>query len=90
MNLPQLAVRRPVTIFMVYLAVALFGLLAVTRTPIDLYPDMEFPNLAVITLYPGAGSEDVENGVTEALEDAVATVSGIDRSLRSPRATCRL
>ncbi|MFH1689855.1 MAG: efflux RND transporter permease subunit [Candidatus Eisenbacteria bacterium] len=79
MNLPQLAVRRPVTVFMVYLAVALFGLLAVTRMPIDLYPDMEFPNLAVITLYPGAGSEDVENGVTEALEDAVATVSGIDK-----------
>jgi len=79
MNLPQLAVRRPVTVFMVYLAVALFGLLAVTRTPIDLYPDMEFPNLAVITLYPGAGSEDVENGVTKALEDAVATVSGIDK-----------
>ncbi len=78
MNLPQLAVRRPVTVFMVFLAVALFGLLAVMRTPIDLYPDMEFPNLAVITLYPGAGSEDVENGVTEPIEDAVATVSGID------------
>jgi len=79
MNLPELAVRRPVTIFMAYLAIALFGLLAITRTPIDLYPDMEFPNVAVITLYPGAGSEDVENGVTKPLEDAVATVSGIDK-----------
>ncbi len=79
MNLPELAVRRPVTIFMVYLAIALFGLLAITRTPIDLYPDMEFPNLAVITLYPGAGSEDIENDVTKPLEDAVATVSGIDK-----------
>ena len=79
MNLPQLAVRRPVTIFMVYLAIALFGILAITRTPIDLYPDMEFPNVAVITLYPGAGSEDIENDVTKPLEDAVATVSGIDK-----------
>ena len=79
MNLPELAVRRPVTIFMVYLAIALFGLLAITRTPIDLYPDMEFPNVAVITLYPGAGSEDIENDVTKPLEDAVATVSGIDK-----------
>ena len=78
MNLPQLAVRRPVTMFMVYLAIALFGLLAVTRTPIDLYPEMEFPNVAVITLYPGAGSEDVENSVTKPVEDAVATVSGMD------------
>jgi len=79
MNLPQLAVRRPVTIFMVYLAIALFGILAITRTPIDLYPDMEFPNVAVITAYPGAGSEDIENDVTKPLEDAVATVSGIDQ-----------
>jgi HAE1 family hydrophobic/amphiphilic exporter-1 len=79
MNLPQLAVRRPVTIFMLYLAIALFGLLAITRTPIDLYPDMEFPNVAVITQYPGAGSEDIENDVTKPLEDAVATVSGIDQ-----------
>ncbi len=79
MNLPQLAVRRPVTVFMIYLAIALFGILAVTRTPIDLYPEMEFPTVAVITLYPGAGSEDVENGVTKPLEDAVATVSGIDK-----------
>ena len=78
MNLPQLAVRRPVTVFMIYLAIALFGLLAITRTPLDLYPEMEFPTVAVITLYPGAGSEDVENGVTKPLEDAVATVSGID------------
>ena len=78
MNLPQLAVRRPVTVFMVYLAIALFGILAITRTPLDLYPEMEFPTVAVITLYPGAGSEDVENGVSKPLEDAVATVSGID------------
>ncbi|MCD4690766.1 efflux RND transporter permease subunit [bacterium] len=78
MNLPQLAVRRPVTVFMIYLAVALFGILAITRTPLDLYPDMEFPTVAVITFYPGAGSEDVENGVTKPIEDAVATVSGID------------
>ncbi len=79
MNLPELAVRRPVTIFMAYLAIALFGFLAITRTPIDLYPDMEFPNVAVITTYPGAGSEDIENDVTKPLEDAVATVSGIDQ-----------
>ncbi|MBN2564208.1 MAG: efflux RND transporter permease subunit, partial [Candidatus Eisenbacteria bacterium] len=78
MNLPRLAVRRPVTVFMFYLAIALFGLLAVSRTPLDLYPDIEFPTVAVITTYPGAGSEDVESGVTEYIEDAVATISGID------------
>ena len=78
MNLPSLAVRRPITVFMFYLAVALFGFLGVTRTPVDLYPEIELPNVAVITIYRGAAAEDVEGGVTEYIEDSIATVSGID------------
>ena len=72
MNLPSLAVRRPITVFMFYLAVALFGFLAITRTPVDLYPEIELPSIAVITIYRGAGAEDVEGGVTEYIEDSIA------------------
>lgn len=78
MTLPGLAVRRPVTIFMFFLAVLLFGLLSLSRMPVDLYPAMEFPNITVITFYPGAGSEDVEKQISEPIEDAIATLSGLD------------
>ena len=78
MNLPELGVRRPVTVFMVYLAAILFGGLALTRMAVDLYPDIELPNIGVITIYPGASSQDVESGVTREIEEAVSTISGID------------
>lgn len=78
MTLPGLAVRRPVTIFMFFLAVLLFGFLSLSRMPIDLYPEMEFPNVTVITMYPGASSKDVEKGVSEPIEDAIARLSGLD------------
>ncbi len=78
MNLPELAVRRPITVFMVYLAIILFGGLGVSRMAVDLYPDIELPNIGVITIYPGASSQDVESGVTKEIEEAVSTISGIN------------
>ena len=78
MNLPELAVRRPITVFMVYLAIIGLGGLAVTRMAIDLYPDIELPNIGVITIYPGASSQDVESSVTKEIEEAVSTISGVD------------
>ena len=78
MTLSGLAVRRPVTIFMFFLAVLLFGFLSLSRMPIDLYPEMEFPNVTVITMYPGASSKDVEKGVSEPIEDAIARLSGLN------------
>jgi HAE1 family hydrophobic/amphiphilic exporter-1 len=78
MNLPEFAVRRPITVFMLFIAVVLFGLLALMRLPVDLMPSFEFPMVSVVTLYPGAGSEDIETNVTELIEDAVSTISGVE------------
>jgi HAE1 family hydrophobic/amphiphilic exporter-1 len=78
MNLPGFAVRRPITIFMLFLAVLLFGALALTRLPVDLMPSFEMPVVSVITLYPGGGSEDIETNITEIIEDALSTISGVE------------
>ena len=78
MNLPEVAVRRPITVFMFFLAVLLFGALALTRLPVDLMPAFEFPMVSVVTLYPGAASEDIEASVTELIEDSVSTISGVE------------
>ena len=78
MNLPEFAVRRPITVFMLFIAVVLFGLLALMRLPVDLMPSFEFPMVSVVTLYPGAASEDIETNVTELIEDAVSTISGVE------------
>ena len=68
MNLPKISVRRPVAIAMVFLATLLFGLVSLTRLPLDVMPEMEFPSLTVITLYPGASAIEVEQQVTRPLE----------------------
>jgi HAE1 family hydrophobic/amphiphilic exporter-1 len=78
MNLPEFAVRRPITIFMLFLTVVIFGALALTRLPVDLMPSFEMPVISIVTLYPGAGSEDIESNVTEIIEDAVSTISGVE------------
>jgi HAE1 family hydrophobic/amphiphilic exporter-1 len=78
MNLPEFAVRRPITIFMLFIGVVLFGALALMRLPVDLMPSFEMPMVSVVTLYPGAGSEDIEGNVTELIEDSLSTISGVE------------
>ncbi|MDD2278350.1 MAG: efflux RND transporter permease subunit, partial [Bacteroidales bacterium] len=68
MNLPRTSVYRPVAIAMLFLAVLLFGLVSLTRLPLDVMPEMELPSLTVITIYPGASAIEVEQQVTRPLE----------------------
>ena len=68
MKITEIAVRRPVFTVIVYVAVTVFGLFALNRLPIDLYPEFENPIITVVTLYPGASSWDVEEKVTKPME----------------------
>ncbi len=77
MSIPAFAVRRPVTVLMVFIAAVLFGMLSLSRLPIDLYPEIELPTITVITTYPGASALEVEEKVTRVLEGQVAVVTGI-------------
>ncbi len=77
MNLSNVSVRRAVTVSMVYLGVVGFGIFSYLRLPRDLFPDLTFPMVVVITQYDGAGPEDVEELVTRRMEAAVASVEGV-------------
>lgn len=78
MNLSKTAVRRPVTILMCVLAAIAFGVISLTNLKIDLYPNMNIPVVLVMTTYDGVGSEEIETLITEPIENAVGTVSGLD------------
>ncbi|NMB26703.1 MAG: efflux RND transporter permease subunit [Tissierellia bacterium] len=78
MNLPSLAVKRPVTITMIVLIVVLLGAISLTGLPIDLFPEIEVPVAIVSTSYTGAGPQEIENLITKRIEGAVATVGNID------------
>ncbi|MBO4710977.1 efflux RND transporter permease subunit, partial [bacterium] len=82
MRLSQIAVKKPVTISMIFTGILIFGLLAFSALKLDILPEAEYPSLTVVTVLPGASSEDVEQQVTKLLEKQLAGVPKI-KSLKS-------
>jgi multidrug efflux pump subunit AcrB len=78
MWLTRLALRNPIFILMVSLAIVILGGTSLTRMPVDLFPNISLPVLIVGTIYQGASPEDVEKTVTYQVEKAVTSVSNVD------------
>jgi len=76
--MPKFGVKNPVTTLMIFLAIIVLGGFAYTRIGIDLMPDMDIPVLSVITSYRGAGPQEVESRITEAVESMVSSVENVD------------
>lgn len=74
-----LAVSRPVAMLMVTTAVVVFGAICLSRLPLDLMPELDYPSVTVRTEYPGAAPEDVEDRVSRRLEQALSVVKGVRR-----------
>ena len=70
-------VDRPVAVFMLFCAAAVFGLVSYDQLPLDLMPDLSYPTLTVRTEYPGAAPEEVEAQVSQPLEEALSTSDGL-------------
>jgi len=80
--LAAISVKRPVFATVMILVFVVVGLLGYTKLPIDRFPKIDFPTVAVTTVLPGATPEEIESEVTDLIEETVNTVSGIDE-LRS-------
>lgn len=77
MNLFNFPIKRPVTIVMGMLMLVVIGMLALNRMPLDLAPEITFPNLMIMAVYEGAGPEEVEERIAKPLEAAVKTTANI-------------
>lgn len=78
MNLTKLALKRPVSCFLVLLALAVFGISSIFGFKMELTPDIEMPMLIVMATYPGADPESVDELVASVIEDSGSTLSGVD------------
>lgn len=78
MWLTRLALRNPVFILMMSLAVLALGWVSLTRLSVDLFPTIDVPNIRVATFYTGAGPIDVEKSITMPIERAVSAAPGVD------------
>ncbi len=79
MWLTRLALRNPVLILMLALMTIVLGWVSLGRLSVDLFPNIDIPNVRVATFYAGAGPEDVEKSITQPIERAVSAAPGVDR-----------
>jgi hydrophobe/amphiphile efflux-1 (HAE1) family protein len=73
----RLALRNPVAILMISVAIVVLGYVSLTRIPVDLFPNISIPVVVVGVVYPGAGPKDIEASITQRLERAVASVPNV-------------
>ena len=79
----ETALRRPVTTIVVFVALSLVGLLASRLLPLEQFPDIEFPGIFIQIPYDGSTPEEVERLITRPVEEALATLSGVERMYSS-------
>src|SRR5574341_1339147 len=77
MKLPEISIKRPVFMTMVGLALIVFGAVAFPKLALDLFPKVDFPVVNVTTKLVGASPEIMEVDVTDIVEEAVNTISGV-------------
>ncbi len=80
--LARICVQRPVLASVIVLVFVVVGIIGYTRLPVDRFPKVDFPTVAITTRLNGATPKEVETQITDKIEEAVNTVSGIDE-LRS-------
>ena len=78
MNLTRLALKRPVTTSMFFLAILLFGMAASRLLPLEMFPGIDIPQIMVQVPYKGSTPAEVERDITKVLEESLATMGGIE------------
>ncbi len=79
MNITDLSLRRPVTTFMVFISLVVIGIIASRMVPLEYFPDISFPGAYVSVPYPNSTPEEVERNIARPIEEAFATISGINQ-----------
>ena len=80
--LAEICVKRPVFATMLILSLVVVGAFSFMSLGVDLFPKIDFPTITITVVNPGASPQEMETEITEKLEEAVNTISGIDE-LRS-------
>jgi HAE1 family hydrophobic/amphiphilic exporter-1 len=77
MNIVDIAVKRPVTVWMFTFAVILFGMVSLSRLAINLLPELSYPTLTIRTDYIGAAPGEIEQLVSKPIEETIGVVKGV-------------
>ena len=79
MKIAEISIRRPVFAAMLIAALMVFGLYALPRIGVELFPSVEFPIVTTTVVYPGADPSTMESKVADPIEEALQSLSGVKR-----------
>ncbi len=79
MNIYETSVRKPISTALIFIGVMIFGLYSLRMLSVDQYPEIEIPQISVITTYEGANAADIETNITRILEDNLNTVDDLKK-----------
>lgn len=78
MQITKISIQRPTLSIVVFIVLILLGAYSYTNLNYELAPPINAPVITIVTVYPGASPQEVENSVTKKIEDAVASIENID------------
>lgn len=79
MNLPEISIKRPTLVAVLFTILTLGGLFSYTQLGYELIPKFEVNVVTISTVYPGASPSEIENTVTKKVEDAVSSLENIKK-----------
>ena len=77
MKIYEIAVKKPITTALIFVALIVIGLFSLSRLSVDLYPEIEINAATVMTTYSGASAQDIEQNITKTLETSLSSVTGL-------------
>jgi len=77
MKIVAFSIRRPVTVTMLFFALAVFGVVSYEKLTLNLLPDISYPTLTIRTEMEGAAPEEVETLISKLVENAVSVVENV-------------
>lgn len=75
----KIALKRPVTVSMLFICAVVMGLASSRILPLEFFPTIQFPITFVQANYPGASPEEIEKNITRPLEESLATMGSIEQ-----------
>lgn len=79
MNLPDLAIKRPIFISCIFILSIILGIFSLSRLGVDLFPNVNFPVVVISTNFMGASPEEIESLISKPIEDTLSTLPGIQK-----------
>ncbi|MFA7061556.1 MAG: efflux RND transporter permease subunit, partial [Pedobacter sp.] len=85
MILSNTSIKRPIFATVMILALVVLGIFSYRRLSVEMFPNVEFPVISVVTVFPGASPETVERELSKRIEEAVNQVAGVKHVFSTSR-----